>query len=134
MSGANVPTAWTSSPLLAKKMPAPAIPPPGTSARVPIAKISIQEARVGTLGYAKRACLNHLECRAYDSGNCVRHSGGVSCKAWNYAETRRFGKFACNRLVFFKSQFRYDFLTRMEVLPPLEPRTARAVPRGVAAA
>ena len=62
-----------------------------------------------TLHYARHACLVDNKCHKYGANGCVRHSGGVSCWAWNYERKR--GKYTCKRLVFWRGHHR-EFLTQ----------------------
>jgi hypothetical protein len=82
----------------------------GVVAMVSVAQgISKQTAHQRTLHYAKHACLVDNKCRMYAANRCFRHSGGVSCVAWNYE--RKQHKYTCKRLVFWKTHER-EFLTR----------------------
>jgi hypothetical protein len=71
--------------------------------------ITKQRALHLTLHYAKHACQVDNRCRGYAASRCFRHSGGVSCVAWNYE--RHNGKYTCKRLVFWKGSHR-EFLTK----------------------
>jgi hypothetical protein len=62
-----------------------------------------------TFNYAHNACYVDSHCRAYAASQCVRHSGGVSCWAWNYEQ--RSTRYTCKRLVFWKSRYNRQFLT-----------------------
>jgi hypothetical protein len=82
----------------------------GAFAMVSVAQgISKHQAYEKTLHYARHSCLVDNKCHMYAASSCIRHSGGVSCLAWNYERKR--GKYTCKRLVFWKDSKR-EFLTQ----------------------
>src|SRR5215211_3014204 len=80
------------------------------AAPVAQSNISKQAALDRTFDYAKHVCVQQDVCKRYAANRCIRHSGGVSCLAWNYL-IRHGNKFVCKRLVFWKSRFNREFLT-----------------------
>jgi hypothetical protein len=76
------------------------------------ANVSFNQAADGTIAYAKRACFHYgPQCHSWGENNCIRHSSGISCKAWNYI-TYHSRKYACQRLVFWKSANNYQFISK----------------------
>ena len=74
---------------------------------------STPEARQQTLKYAENDCSSHGRCEFYDATACLRHDGGVSCRAWVYYRNRQGKKFECGRLVWWKrvgGGYNRDFL------------------------
>lgn len=80
---------------------------PGTAS----AAISEQDALDYTMAYAKRQCNNDSFCKKYWASQCLRHSGGVSCNAWNY-QLHKGKRYSCRRTLLWKSRTKGYFLSK----------------------